>query len=118
MKLTLFAGVVNLLAASVLHQERVFINGWAKLHSTVTDNHPIVFSVALREQNAEELKRIALDVSDPKSSKYGQYLTQVGCCERHLRISHDRSDENILAAYVRRENWKVSCPLGNKTRTL
>jgi len=40
--------------------------------------HPstvINFTIALKEQNAELIHKIALDVSDPDSSNYGQYLT-------------------------------------------
>ena len=40
--------------------------------------HPstvVNFTIALKEQNAELIHKIALDVSDPDSANYGQYLS-------------------------------------------
>ena len=34
------------------------------------------FTVVVKEQGAEEVRRAATSVSNPKSAKYGQYLTQ------------------------------------------
>jgi subtilase family serine protease len=63
------------LSAAVVHPEVSYTNGWQK----TTRAHafqPVTMTFAVKEQNIDEVKRIANEVSDPDSPKYGQYLTQ------------------------------------------
>jgi len=48
--------------------------GWQKLHR-VEANQILEFTLALKQQNKAELESILLEVSDPDSQNYGEYLT-------------------------------------------
>jgi len=51
--------------------------GWSSSTALVdTPPSTVRFAVQAQERGAEEMKRIALDVSDPDSPRYGQYLQQ------------------------------------------
>lgn len=51
--------------------------GWYQAqHEAVSADHEVTFSFAVKEQGLDEIKRVATEVSDPDSPKYGQYLTQ------------------------------------------
>ena len=50
-------------------------NGWAA--SPIEDDTAhVTFTLVVKEQGEKEIKEIAKAVSDPKSAKYGQFLTQ------------------------------------------
>ena len=39
-------------------------------------SEPFHFRITVKQQNMDKLKQIALDVSNPKSARYGKYLKQ------------------------------------------
>ena len=63
-------------AARVIHYEVTYTNDWVKNASAISGNSEVRFTLVLREQGIERLKRIALDVNDPASDAYGAFLTQ------------------------------------------
>ena len=48
---------------------------WVKVKKAVNDDTEVIVTLTLRQQNLDELKQIASDVSEPTHSKYGQHLT-------------------------------------------
>jgi len=48
---------------------------WVKVKKTVNDDTEVTVTLSLRQQNLDELKQIASDVSEPTHAKYGQHLT-------------------------------------------
>eukprot|EP01052_Picozoa_sp_SAG31_P055068 SAG31_NODE_14999_length_776_cov_1.392910_1_plen_217_part_01 len=50
--------------------------GWHRTSVSLSPDQIVTFSLALVERNRGELLRIATAVSDPRSTHYGQYLTQ------------------------------------------
>lgn len=63
-------------ASRVDYYESPYTNGWSKSAFSVPSSGEIMFTIAIREQGIDEIKRIALDVSDPASASYGKFLTQ------------------------------------------
>jgi hypothetical protein len=64
------------LATAAIHPEHAYTNGWVKDEAHASAFHPLTITFAVKEQNIEEVKRIALEVSNPQSPKYGQYISQ------------------------------------------
>jgi len=67
-------------AAHTLYPEPSMPKGWTSFFSeAITAHHDdeatIKVTLALREQNMDKMRQIALDVSDPDSPIYGRYLT-------------------------------------------
>ena len=48
---------------------------WVKAKKAVNDDTEVMVTLTLRQQNLDELKQIASDVSEPTHAKYGQHLT-------------------------------------------
>jgi subtilase family serine protease len=63
-------------SASVLHSEPGYGNGWVKDAAPQPDSRPVSFTIVVREQRLDAIKKIALDVNDPDSPNYGQFLSQ------------------------------------------
>merc|ERR1712166_68988 len=64
-------------SAALLVPEPQLCCGWSSSTALVdTPPSTVRFAVQAQERGAEEMKRIALDVSDPDSPRYGQYLQQ------------------------------------------
>lgn len=95
---TLFICLFAVTASASIVAEREYTNGWTK-GSPVEDDQQVSFTIAVRERGIEkvsnnnirpnhlktcnahmqsrtQVKRIALDVSDPDSDQYGNFLTQ------------------------------------------
>lgn len=70
------AVVVASSAHRVIHHEAAYTNGWVKSASAISGSSEVRFTLVLREQGIERLKRIALDVNNPASEAYGAFLTQ------------------------------------------
>ena len=51
-----------------------YSNGWSKMEA-VRASMPVSFTVAIKEQGAAEMVRIAKEVSDPDHKNYGKYLS-------------------------------------------
>ena len=51
--------------------------GWYQAeHEAVATEQEVTISFSVKEQGGDEIRRVATEVSDPTSPKYGQYLTQ------------------------------------------
>jgi subtilase family serine protease len=72
----LFALFLAVASASVSHPEGIYANGWAKQAMPASGSTDVKFTIVVKEQGIEEVQRIALDVNDPTSVNYGQFLTQ------------------------------------------
>jgi tripeptidyl-peptidase-1 len=48
---------------------------WVKAKKAVNDDTEVMVTLTLRQQNLDELRQIASDVSEPTHAKYGQHLT-------------------------------------------
>ena len=62
--------------SSVTYHEGEYHHGWSKSIMPALNSSEVKFTIVVREQGVEELKRVAAEVNDPASSKYGQFLTQ------------------------------------------
>ena len=62
-------------ASGVVHSEGAYTNGWQKL-GVVSAATPVQFTIVVKERNADRVKQISREVSDPTSPKYGKFLTQ------------------------------------------
>lgn len=78
MKLTfLLLATIALAVNAGLHSAPQLSNGWQQGELLSLDETPVTFVVSLRD-NADtvaQIKEIALEVSDPTSNKYGNYLS-------------------------------------------
>lgn len=74
-KLLLINFLVSASSSVVLHEEPLVLEGWNKLADEVHGSTTLKMRFALKLQNLDDLAKIAARVSDPQSSKYGQYLT-------------------------------------------
>mmetsp|Transcript_28506 Transcript_28506/g.51830 ORF Transcript_28506/g.51830 Transcript_28506/m.51830 type:complete len:592 (-) Transcript_28506:171-1946(-) len=64
-------------AAAGLVKEPEVPSGWSTLYAEDADStNRVRFTVQVREQNLETLRRVAYDVSDPTSASYGRFLSQ------------------------------------------
>ena len=62
-----FAVLAHASLATVTHYESPYTNGWTKSALPVSGNGQVRFTIAIREQNMDEVKKIALEVSTPGS---------------------------------------------------
>lgn len=76
MILSIFIALSAASSARVPHYEGAYTNEWAKSPLAINGSSEVRFTMVLREQGIEMVKRIALDVNDPTSSAYGALLTQ------------------------------------------
>jgi tripeptidyl-peptidase-1 len=58
-----------------MHSERAYFDGWIK-GGMAPKFTGVVFTVAVKEQGIDEVKRIAREVSDPLSRTYGNFMNQ------------------------------------------
>lgn len=58
----------------VLHQAPDLPCSWRKAAHFLPQEHPLTIRFSLKQQNLEALKRLASDVSDPRSSFYGRFV--------------------------------------------
>jgi subtilase family serine protease len=56
--------------------EMIYTDGWTKTATPVAGQTSLTFTIAVREQGVNDVKRIALAVSNPSSRNYGKYLNQ------------------------------------------
>ena len=78
LRATLFLAFIAVSTASIVHHARGSLpTGWVQNELLSLGEEPISFTFSLREspESISEIKRIALDVSDPDSVNYGKYLT-------------------------------------------
>ena len=73
LRLSLFAAASS---ASVIRHEDLYGNGWTKSALPVAGSNALRFTIVCNEQNLDQVKQIALDVNDPTSSNYGNFLSQ------------------------------------------
>ena len=67
-----------LTALASLQTEPPLVNGWTSSYNGVLEaTESVSFTVLVKEQNLDQLTKTALEVSDPESPKYTQYLTQL-----------------------------------------
>ena len=72
-------------------QQPPYTDGWTKGAREVHSETPYTFTIVVREQGVEEIKRIASAVSDPESSTYGQFISQAKLDEITAPLPHDMS---------------------------
>jgi tripeptidyl-peptidase-1 len=65
--------VLAVASASVV-PEGSYSSGWYK--SAAPTAGDVSFTIVVKEQSLDEVKRIALDVNDPESKNYGNFITQ------------------------------------------
>jgi|EP01047_Picozoa_sp_COSAG01_P031622 tripeptidyl-peptidase-1 len=63
-------------SAADYHAQMPYVNGWNKSPVAVQDTEMLSITIVLREQGQEEIRRMALSVSDPSSPEYGRFLTR------------------------------------------
>eukprot|EP01051_Picozoa_sp_SAG22_P026841 SAG22_NODE_8683_length_637_cov_0.819703_1_plen_122_part_10 len=61
-------------AASAGTVDIAYTGGWRKMER-VRASLPVSFTIVLKEQGADEVVRIAKEVSDPDHKNYGKYLS-------------------------------------------
>jgi subtilase family serine protease len=69
-------GLTVFAAASVTHPDGPYSSGWEKSAVSTSGWNNVSFTIVVKEQNIDEVKRIALSVNDPSASNYGKFLTQ------------------------------------------
>ena len=76
---TLAALLVVASGAPVLNtpfRENYYTDTGFKLAGQSNPTDPVVFTIALKQRNIDDLKRLALAVNTPGHAKYGQFLKQ------------------------------------------
>ena len=94
MILWIFVALAAASSARVTHYEGTYTNEWVKSPLAINGSSEVRFTVVLREQGIEKVKRIALDVNDPTSSAYGAFLTQAEV--DHLTVPTEASLTAVL----------------------
>lgn len=64
-------------AAPVMYPEGAYVNGWKKDSGKApAADYPIRFTIAVKEQGLDSIKRVARQISDPSHANYGHYISQ------------------------------------------
>jgi tripeptidyl-peptidase-1 len=90
-------------AQYVLHSAPTNYHGDWQAVARAPATEKVRFTIAVKEQNMDEIRRYALEVSNPKSSKFGQYLTQK---EINLLTRPAQSDFDRVFAWLHSHNLK------------
>ncbi|EDQ89292.1 uncharacterized protein MONBRDRAFT_32487 [Monosiga brevicollis MX1] len=110
----LAVAVASSAAASVRVAAPTYPCFW-KSGYAVDSQQEIRFTFALKQRNLDQLAEIALAVSDPTSSKYGQYLTTEQIADltaprpEHMAAVIQWLEANKVAFSVRLHNVEVIC---------
>ena len=93
----MFAPVAAHVPPSVTYREGAYPHGWSKSTLHVANSSEVKFTIVLRERGMTEVKRLAAEVNDPASAKYGQFLTQA---ELDHLTSPRASDISIVTGWL------------------
>merc|ERR1711907_413437 len=107
MRFLLAAAVVTAVLAAPLSSLHVtepsLCCGWADDHSNAALNR-VKFTIQLRERQMDQLRDIALAVSDPRSPTYGNHLSQA---DIDKLTSPSKSDVDAVRAWLNQEGVSV-----------
>ena len=112
-----------LLAVSDASIHRVTIpTGWMQetiIESSATTEIQFKFSISMKENSIDSLKKLALDVNDPRSTNYGKFLTSneiesmtVPSQERLSKVTSWLRDSGVVDFTVKAHRIEFECARG------
>jgi len=82
---------------------------WNKVNHFVSDEDPITVRFSVKQRNLDPLRKIAAEVSDPRSAKYGEYLSTAAVREL---TQPDPADIKIVAEWLAQAGVPFDLPTG------